>query len=86
MTFLLDDGQDVALADDDVLLVIELDLGAGILAGDDLVAGLDGHHDVVTVHHAAGADGNDFGNGGLLLGAGGQDDAALGGLDRKSVV
>ena len=34
----------------------------------------------MTVHHAAGADGNDFGNGGLLLGAGGQDDAALGGL------
>ncbi len=80
MTSLLDDGQDIALADDDILLVLQRDLSTGILAGDNLVTGLYGHHDIVTVHHTAGAHGNDFGHGGLLLCGAGKDDAALGGL------
>ena len=77
---LFDHGQNIVLTNDDDFLPVQLDLGAGVLAGDHLVAGLNGHHNVVAVHHTAGADGNHFGNGGLFLCAGGQDDAALGGL------
>ena len=58
---------------------IEL-LGAGVLAGDGLVAGLHGHGDFLAVHHAAGADGDDFSHRGLFLGRASQDDAALGGF------
>ena len=38
---LLDDGQNVALLDDDILHILQSDLGAGVLVGDDLVTGLD---------------------------------------------
>src|SRR5699024_2021577 len=78
----VDDGQDVVQADDGELLVADLHIGAGVLVGDDLVARLDGHNDLLAVHHAAGANRDDLGHGGLLLGAGGEDDAALGGLLR----
>src|SRR5699024_1945243 len=53
-------GQDVALADDGAFLAIDLDLGAGILAGQDLVAHLDDHLHVLAIHIAAGADSQDF--------------------------
>ena len=35
---LLYDCKNIALANDDILLAVELDLGAGVLAGDDLLA------------------------------------------------
>ena len=38
---LLYDCKNIALANDDILLAVELDLGAGVLAGDDLLALLD---------------------------------------------
>ena len=59
---LLHDRQDVVLTDDGDLLTVHLDLGAGILAGDDLVARLHGHDDLLAVHRAAGADGDDLGH------------------------
>ena len=77
---LLDDGQDIVLTDNYVLHVLQGHLGAGILAGDDLIAGLHGHGDFLAVYHAAGAHGNDLSHGGLLLCGAGEDDAALGGL------
>jgi len=36
-----DDREDFVLAKDEVLLVVDLDVGAGVLAEEDLVAGLD---------------------------------------------
>ena len=45
------------MPDDGVLLAVHLDLGAGILAGDDLLALLHGHLDLLAVHQAAGAIG-----------------------------
>ena len=45
---LLDDSQDVALTDDGVLLAVNLDLGAGVLAGDDLP------HSRVMIHQPLG--------------------------------
>ena len=77
---LLDDCEDVALADDGAFLAVNLDLGTGVLAGQDLVADLDDHLNVLTIHIAAGADCDDLGNLGLLLGGAGQDQAALGGF------
>ena len=74
------DGQDVALAHDGALLAIHLDLGAGILAGEHLVADLDGHFDFLAIHNAAGAHSDDLSHLGLLLGTAGQDQTALGGL------
>ena len=50
---LLYDCKNIALANDDVLLAVELDLGAGILAGDDLLALLDLHLDFLAVNDAA---------------------------------
>ena len=46
--------------DDGVFLVIDLDLGAGILAGEHLVADLDGHLDFLAVHNTAGANCDDL--------------------------
>ena len=74
------DGQDVALAHDGALLAIHFDLGAGILAGEHLVADLDGHFDFLAIHNAAGAHCDDLRHLGLLLGTAGQDQTALGGL------
>ena len=59
---------------------MNLDLGTGVLAGQDLVADLDDHLNVLTIHIAAGADCDDLSNLGLLFGGAGQDQAALGGL------
>src|SRR5262245_30886928 len=53
-----DEGEDLALAQDAELLALPLDLGAGVLAVEDLVAGLDGERDALAVvGEAAGADG-----------------------------
>ena len=54
------DRQNVALTDDSVLLAVHLDLGAGVLAGDDLLALLDLHLDFLAINDAAGADLDDL--------------------------
>ncbi|MPN19692.1 hypothetical protein SDC9_167064 [bioreactor metagenome] len=77
---LFHDCEDVALTDDGILDVVYLYLGAGVFAGDDLVAGLDGHFDFLAVDDAAGAYGDDFRDSGLFLGTAGKDKASLGGL------
>src|SRR5215471_5174517 len=46
---LLDDGEHVLFAKDQVLLVLDLHLGAGILAEEDLVAGLDVERNLLAV-------------------------------------
>src|SRR5215204_2279587 len=53
-----DDREQVALANDEVLLAIQLDLGAGVLGEQHRVPTLDFHFDALAViEHAAGADG-----------------------------
>src|SRR5699024_9017347 len=82
----VDDGEDVAGAEDEELLVAVLQLGAAVLGEDDLVADLDVHGDALAlVVEAAGADGDDLALLGLLL-RGVRDDQAGGrgllGLER----
>src|SRR6266851_4868089 len=72
----VDDGQDLVLAQDDVVLLADLDLAAGILAHQHVVAGLDVHRRaLVLVVELARADGDDLGLLRLLLGGVGNDDA-----------
>ena len=73
-------GEDVGLAQDQVVLAVVLDLGAAVLAEDDLVADRDVERDELAVLPAARADGQDAAALRLLLGGVGQDDAARGGL------
>src|SRR4051794_36753276 len=69
--------QDVRLAEDQNLVGAELDLGAAVLAEDDLVALVEIHGDVLPVLVAgAGADGQDAAALRLLLGRVRQDDPA----------
>src|SRR6266542_4666058 len=76
-----DDGEDVLLADDEVLLVVELELGARVLGEEDLLARLHVHRVALAlVVEGARADGDDHALLGLLLRGVGQDDAALGHL------
>src|SRR6476661_2237733 len=64
----LDDGEDVAGGEDEELLAAVLDLGAAVLAVDDLVADLDvERHALAVVVDAARADGEDLALLGLLL-------------------
>ena len=56
-----------ALTNDDILLAVQLNLGAGVLAGDDLLALLDFHLDFLAVNNTARAYFDDFSNLGLLL-------------------
>src|SRR5690606_11624931 len=78
---LLDDGQDVAFAEDQVLFAADLDLGPGILGEDDGVAHRHlQRHLLPAVQHLAGADGEDLALLRLLLRRIRQDDAALRGL------
>src|SRR6185503_10776406 len=73
-----DDGEDVLLADDQELVLIELELGAGVLAVEDLLADLDVHRlALAVVEDAARADGDDLALLGLLLRRVGQDEPAL---------
>src|SRR5262249_55918164 len=73
-------GQDVGLAEDQILLTADLDLGAAVLGIDDLVALLDVERDELAVLVAAGADLEDAAGLRLLLCRIRQDDAADGGL------
>src|SRR5690348_2436133 len=58
---LLDDRNEVFFAHDEQFLAIDLDLGAGILAEQHGVAGLDRHRaDLAVVEDLAGTDGDDL--------------------------
>src|SRR5437899_8186391 len=75
---LVENGEDVFLAHDEVLLVIDLDLGARVLPEQDLVAGLHVEGDLLAVvADLAAADGDHFGFLRLLLGGIGNDDPTL---------
>src|SRR5690349_14872331 len=80
-----DDPEDVAFLHDDEVLTVDLHLGAGPLAEQDLVAGLDvERRDLALVVLGAAADGDDFAFLRLFLGGVGNDDPAGGllvGLD-----
>src|SRR5262249_55251423 len=78
---LADDGQDVLLADDEELVVLELELGAGVLAVEHLLPDLDVHrHPLALAVEGARTHGHDHPLLGLLLGGVRKDDAALGHL------
>src|SRR5438128_1599855 len=78
----LDHAEDVFLAHDQVFFAVELDLGAGILAEQHGVAGLDVERDHLPVlADLSLPDGDDLPLLRLLLGGIGDDDAALGLLD-----
>src|SRR5712691_2152779 len=70
--------EDLILADDHVLHVVDLDLSAGVLAYENAVADLDVKGDpFAVVAEAAGADRHDLALERLLLGGVRDDDAAL---------
>ena len=73
-----DDSQNVVLLDKLVIFLIDGHVGAGELADNNLLTGLDGHGDVL----GAGADGNDLVDHGLFLVGGSQNNAGDGGLGR----
>src|SRR5438874_82003 len=76
-----DNGEQVALANDEVVLAVELDLCPGVLREQDRVATLDFHIDALSVvEHSAGADRQDGALLRLLAGRIGQHDAAAGHL------
>src|SRR3954469_13573963 len=78
---LLDDREDVARGEDELLLARVLDLGAAVLAVDDLVADVDVERDAVAVVvDAARADRQDLALLGLLLGGVRDDQAGSRGL------
>src|ERR1700733_8230815 len=71
-----DDGQDLVLAEDHVVVAVDLDLGAGVLAHEDAVALLDVHRRALAlVVELARADGDHLGLLRLLLGGVRDDDA-----------
>src|SRR5205809_3631994 len=75
---LTDNRQDFVLAEDEVLLAVDLDVRAGVLAEEDLVTGLDVEGNLGSVlEDLAVADGDDLALLGLLLGGVGDDDPAL---------
>src|SRR5699024_4931106 len=89
----VDDREDVARGEDQVLLALVLDLGAAVLRVDDLVPLLDVHGDTVAVLvEAALADRDDGALLGLLLGGVRDDEAGRrgglgsGGLDENLVL
>src|SRR5207244_6333234 len=71
---LLDDGQHVPAGQDEVLVALDLDLGAAVLRVDDLVADLDVEGDPLPVLPPTRADGHDLALLGLLLGRVGDHD------------
>src|SRR5436190_3145360 len=76
-----DDREDVLLADDEQLVAVDLELRAGVLRVQDLVAGLDVHGLALAVlEDLPRPGGDDQPLLGLLLRGIGQDDAALGHL------
>src|SRR3989337_1321952 len=77
-SFLLENGEDVFLPHDQVLFVVELHLGAGVLPEQDLVPGLHVERDLLAlVGTLAVADGFHLALFGLLLGRVRDDDPAL---------
>src|SRR5215510_15798445 len=71
---LLDDRQHVLFAQDQVLVVVDLHLGAGVLAEEDLVAGLDVERDLLAfLRHLPIPDGDHLALLGLFLGGVGDD-------------
>src|SRR5215467_6807005 len=75
----LEDSHDVAFLHDQVLDAVELDLGAGPLAEQDAVAGLDvERNELAALIPGARANGDDLAFHRLLLGGVRNDDAALG--------
>src|SRR6266568_164642 len=73
-----DDREYFVLAEDEVLLAVDLDVGARVLAEEDLVSGLDVEGDLGPVlEDLAVADGDDLALLGLLLGGVRNDDPAL---------
>src|SRR5690242_10521204 len=77
----LDDREDVLLADDEKLVLVDLELGPRVLRVEDLVADLDvDGFALAVVEDAARADGQDLALLRLLLGGVREDDAALGHL------
>src|SRR5580765_431522 len=75
---LLGDGEHVLLAQDQILLILDLHLGAGILAEEDLVTGLDVERDLLSViGDLAIAHRDDLPLLRLLLGTVGDDDPPL---------
>src|SRR5262245_7583847 len=77
-SLLLDDREHFVLAEDEVLLVVDLDFGAGVLADEDAVALLDVERELLAfLVHLALADGDDLRLHRLLLGGIRDDDSAL---------
>src|SRR5204863_8809339 len=75
---LTDNRQDFVLAEDEVLLAVDLDVRARVLAEEDLVSGLDVEGDLGPVlEDLAVADGDDLALLGLFLGGVRDDDPAL---------
>src|SRR3954452_4599490 len=89
---LVDDREDVARGEDQVVLPVELHLGAAVLGVDDLVADLDVERNAAAVLETARADGDDGALLGLLLRRVGDHDAGdgrlllLAGLDHDPVL
>src|SRR5687768_9161450 len=79
-SLLLDDGQDVPGRQDQVLLTLDLHLGAPVLGVEDTVPDVDVHGHPGPVLEPSGSDGHDFTLLGLLLGGVGDDDAGDRGL------
>src|SRR5262249_18238230 len=76
-----DDGQDFIFAQDQVLLAVDLDVGPGILAEEDLVSGLDVQRQLGAVlEDLPVADRDDLALLGLLLRGVRDDDSSLDGL------
>src|SRR6266508_1454099 len=77
-TLALDHAEDVLLAHDEVLLAVDLDLGARVLRKEDAVPGLDVQRaDLAVLQDLAVSDGDHLALDRLLLGRIGDDDAAL---------
>src|SRR5271165_1927684 len=73
---LFDDAEEIGLAEDDELFVVDLHFGAGVFAVVDFIADVHANWGALAgVEHFAGADGDDLAAGGLFLGAFGEEDA-----------
>ena len=79
MRSVLNDRENIALLDNDILLGIKLDFGSRVFGINDLVAGFDLHDNFLAVYNAAGAGCNDFRLLGLFLVLAGKNDTGFGG-------
>src|SRR5690625_2959368 len=77
----LDDAEDLGCAEDDQFFTIELDVVAGVLAEEHLIAHFEGYRaQLAVLQQLALTHGNDLALIGLFLGAARQYDATSGGL------